>query len=83
MDYTTIPVIESMEIPKNLRDIIIQLYVDNDHRGVPNDSYTRYPYGFDLDDGIKNNYCKVNDFDKFLIESLGHTPPYIIIHWDW
>lgn len=79
----TAPVIESEEIPKDMREFLCQYYAENDHRPIPNDSYSRYPMGCDIGDGLENDYYNFNNFDEWLVNYLGIIPSFIIIHWDW
>jgi hypothetical protein len=83
MKFSDVPLVEYLDIPKELHDILKNYYSETDQR-IPNDSYTRYPYqSSDLDEALVEGYHTKNDFDNWLCKGLGYIPSFIIIHWDW
>ena len=73
-----IPVFESSELPKFLKAIILKYYEGTDQRDILNNSYTRYPYLFDWQEGYD---FKCIDFwfnAKIDCMAVG----YVIIHWE-
>ncbi len=80
------PIIESSDLPE---DIIISLglyYRHADHREIPNNSFTQFPFGFDMndmeDEDMDDPYLK-DILQYFFSMGVKKEDGYVIIHWDW
>lgn len=72
-------VFELSEFPEDIKQKLIEYYKGTDHRGILNDSYSRYPYLFDWQPTVE-----FNEIDEWLNEKIDcMTVGYVIIHWEW
>lgn len=80
MKFDKVPVIEALDLPREWRVHLEELYV-KDNINISNDSYTRYPNNWELPEIFSEGVQ--SEFDKWLVENLAETPEYIIIYWSW
>lgn len=77
MDH--IPVFELEEIPGNITQKLKEYYEENNHRGILNDSFTRYPHLFDWD--AMDPHDEISDWFGQRVDLM--AVGYVIIHWEW
>lgn len=72
-------IIEYSDLPGNLKNYLQDYYAGTDHRPILNDSYTRYPYLFSLEDETNET-----PFNAWLDDNgIKQSDYHVIIHWDW
>jgi len=77
MDH--IPVFELEEIPGDITKRLQQYYDENGHRGINNDSFTRYPHLFDWE--TTDEFNEIDEWFNKKIDCV--SVGYVIIHWEW
>lgn len=78
LEFYTVPVVEYIDLPEDIREELKTYYAGTDHREILNNSYIRYPYLFDFDDAENTT------LEKWFVEKIGNKrTEFIIIHFDW
>jgi hypothetical protein len=70
-----------IEMPDNIRKMLINYYEGTDQRAIVNDSYTRYPYLFDWQEEYAWEITRLDEW--FFQNGAKIDDGYVIIHWNW
>jgi len=71
-----VPVFEQSEIPKHIIEKLLEIYNEDDHRAILNDSYTMYQHIYDIE-------VPFNEVSEWFKNKTDGSTDYIIIHWEW